>query len=177
MSLMPINHSSNILNEPDSQFQILESVPNVIQQGVPRQRNEFDHLQSIVHNTISSDHSRFAASRPHRSPASASSLGPDANQPDTSTIANAAAIEDADQAVDAPDPVTSSLPELPQTTAIPILPHASTSTSTSTNASTSTSTGPHSTSFPFDQATVKAMNEKKYHYKTKMRPGISITAR
>jgi hypothetical protein len=44
-----------------------------IQQGVPRQRNEFDHLQSIVNNAISSNHSRFAASRPHRSPASASS--------------------------------------------------------------------------------------------------------
>lgn len=44
-----------------------------IPQDVPRQRNEFDHLQSIVNNPSSSNHSRFASSRSHRSPASASS--------------------------------------------------------------------------------------------------------
>ena len=45
-----------------------------IPQDVPKQRNEFDHLQSIVvNNAISSNHSRFSASRLHRSPASASS--------------------------------------------------------------------------------------------------------
>lgn len=44
-----------------------------IPQDVPKQRNEFDHLQSIVNNPSSSNHSRSAASRLHRSPASASS--------------------------------------------------------------------------------------------------------
>jgi hypothetical protein len=44
-----------------------------IPQDVSKQRNEFDHLQSIVNNPSSSNHSRFVASRLHRSPASASS--------------------------------------------------------------------------------------------------------
>ena len=35
MLLMPINHSSNIFNKPDSQFQILESISNVIQKVEP----------------------------------------------------------------------------------------------------------------------------------------------
>jgi hypothetical protein len=42
-------------------------------QDVPRQRNEFDHLQGIVNNASSSSHSRPAASRLQRSPTSASS--------------------------------------------------------------------------------------------------------
>jgi hypothetical protein len=164
MLLMPENSSSNIFTQSASQFQVLESVPNLIQQLVPN-----------------------------------------ADQPNTSPIASAAIVENADQIMDAPNadpvalapevstvndthPATSLLPDLPQTADhIPILPHASTSTNTNTststsasanaNANASASTGPHPTSFPFDQATVKAMNEKKYHYKTKMRPGISITAR
>jgi len=44
-----------------------------VPQDVSKQRNEFDHLQSIVNNPSSSNHSRFAASRLHRSPTSASS--------------------------------------------------------------------------------------------------------
>jgi hypothetical protein len=39
----------------------------------PEQRNEFDHLQSIVNNSSSSSHSRAAPSRLHRSSVSASS--------------------------------------------------------------------------------------------------------
>ena len=42
-------------------------------QDIPKQRNEFDHLQGIVNDASSSNHSRSAALRLHRSPASASS--------------------------------------------------------------------------------------------------------
>ena len=44
-----------------------------VPQDIPKQRREFDHLQSIVNNASSSNHSHFAASRLHRSPTSASS--------------------------------------------------------------------------------------------------------
>ncbi|KAH9994763.1 hypothetical protein BJV77DRAFT_993009, partial [Russula vinacea] len=47
-----------------------------VPQDVPRQRNDFDHLPSIVNNASSSTHSHPSASRPHRSPTSASSSLP-----------------------------------------------------------------------------------------------------
>ena len=151
----------NIFTQPTSQFQVLDSVPDVIQQ-----------------------------------------VGANTDQHDTSNTADAAAVENADQATDAhsADPTalalkglninkeltitgmalmsTSMLAEVPHPgDPVPTPPHASASTEPddpdlagpSMLATTST---PH-----VDPVVIKTLYQKRYQHKAKMEPGVAITAR
>jgi hypothetical protein len=147
--LMSEISSSNIFSQPASQFQVLESVPDVIQQS-----------------------------------------GSTFNQHNTSQITNTAAAENTDQTTDAH--INALAPEVSNVNILPQTASGSHSTSTSTPADVSqtgnpTPTPPHTgTPDPTDAATsaihldparTKELYQKRYQHKTKMQPGISVTAR
>jgi hypothetical protein len=183
--LIPGNASSNIFTQPTSQFRVLASVPDVIQRVGPNaDQHDTSHISgaAAIENMVQT---MDAANT---------------EQHNTNDVTGAAVVENADQATDttntniiaqAPNvvdidnlhPTTSGLAststsmpaELPQTgDPVPIPSHTSTCTSPSPTDPTMSAT----TSTPLvDPAIVKVLFQKRYQHKTKMVPGISVTAR
>jgi hypothetical protein len=164
---MPENASSNLFIEPTSQFQVLESVPEVIQQPTDTPNTDI----------IAQSREVVDINNPHPTPSGNASSNlfieptsqfqvlesvPEVIQqptdtPNTDIIAQSREVVD----INNPHPTPSGL--------------ASTSASTSTEVPQAGNPSPNP--LHVDPAFRKAMYQKRYQHKAKMVPGISVTAR
>lgn len=167
---MPEVVSLNVFLQPTSQFEVLETVPDVIQQ-VAININQRDTTR--ITSTVAVENTDQAKDT-DLIPPTPDTLSVNNVHPATSGLASTSTTTpiEAPQTSDAFSNARSRQASIPATDAIP------TGTSQSTSPAPTDPTMSASTSAPdYDCAAFKALNTKRYLHKAKMVPGVSVTAR
>jgi hypothetical protein len=151
----------NIFTQPTSQFRVLDSVPDVIQQVGA---NTDQHPPNHVADAAAVENTDQAMDAPNADPTAATALAPEGSNINKEPTITGMALTSSSTLAEVPHPGDP----------IPTPPHASASTGPdlagpSMLATTSTS--------HVEPAVMKVFYQKRYQHKAKMEPGVAITAR